>query len=109
MLSSRLRDGGYVRRLWLIPLILVLALGYALIDARSGVAQARRLRGDLEAAQARIEALRAKNEALRAEVASLRDDPFARERALREELDLARPGEVVVRMPREESQSPRIP
>ena len=93
----------------MIPLVLVLALGYALIDARSGVAQARRLRADLEAAEARIEALRARNESLRAEVASLRDDPFARERALREDLDLARPGEVLVRMPREESQSPRIP
>jgi cell division protein FtsB len=87
----------------------LLALGYALFDARSGVGQARRLQGDLDAAHARIDALRSRNERLREEGRALREDPFARERALREGLGLARPGEILVRIPREESQSPRIP
>jgi len=101
--------GGTVRRLWLIPLVLLIALGYALLDGRSGIGQARRLTGDLDAAHARIEALRAKNAQLHEEAASLRDDPLARERALREDLDLARPGETLVRIPREEHETPRIP
>ena len=98
-----------MRRLWLIPLVVLIALAYALFDARSGVGQARRLQNDLDAAHARIGALRAKNERLREEAKDLREDPFARERALREDLGLARPGEILVRIPREESQSPRIP
>jgi cell division protein FtsB len=98
-----------VRRLWLIPLVLLLALGYALLDGRSGIGQARRLKGDLDAAHARIDALRTKNEQLRREATSLRDDPFARERALREDLDLTRPGETLVRIPRDERETPRIP
>jgi len=98
-----------VRRLWLIPLVVLIALGYALFDARSGVGQARRLQVDLDAANTRIDALRTKNERLREEARDLREDPFARERALREDLGLARPGEILVRIPREESQSPRIP
>ncbi len=98
-----------MRRLWLIPIIVLLAIVYALIDSRSGVGEARRLRADLGAAQARIDALRAKNDELRAEATAFRDDPFARERAVREGLDLARPGEILVRIPREEAESPRIP
>jgi cell division protein FtsB len=93
----------------LIPLVVLLALGYALFDGRAGIGEARRLQGELDASSARIEALRAKNQALREEARALRDDPFARERALREELDLARPGEILVRIPREETETPRIP
>jgi cell division protein FtsB len=98
-----------VRRLWLIPVVILLALGYAFFDGRSGLAQERRLREELAAADARIDELRARNEQLRQEARALRDDPFARERALREDLDLARPGEIVVRIPREEGRTPRIP
>lgn len=109
MLRARLRNGGYVRRLWVIPAMLLLALGYALLDGRSGVGEARRLQAELDAADARIGALREKNASLRQDARSLRQDPFEFERALREVLDLARPGEVVVRFPREESRTPRIP
>lgn len=98
-----------MRRLWLVPLVVVLALGYALFDARSGVGQVRRLQAELAAAETRIEALRVRNESLRAEAAALRADPFARERAMREGLGLARPGEILVRIPRENDESPRIP
>jgi len=98
-----------VKRLWLVPLVVLLALGYAFFDARSGVGEARRLRGELDAARGRIEALRARSESLRAEEEALRADPFARERVWREDLDLARPGEIVVRMPRDGERSPRIP
>lgn len=98
-----------MKRFWLVPLILLIAAGYALLDARSGLGSVRRLRTDLGAANARIDALRSGNAALREEARQLREDPFARERALREELDLARPGEILVRIPREEPGTPRIP
>lgn len=98
-----------MKRFWLVPLVLLLAAGYALLDGRSGLGTARRLRADLGVANARIDELRRSNEALREEARQLREDPFARERALREELDLARPGEILVRIPREEPGTPRIP
>lgn len=98
-----------MKRWWLIPVVLLIALGVALLDTRSGVREVRRLRGELAASHARIDALRARSEALRVEEEALRADPFARERVWREELDLARPGEIVVRMPRDVGRSPRIP
>ena len=98
-----------MKRFWLVPLVLLLAAVYALLDGRSGLGTAQRLRADLGVANARIEELRRANDALRMEARQLREDPFARERALREELDLARPGEILVRIPRDEPGTPRIP
>ena len=109
MLAGGVATGGYVRRLWLIPIVLALAVGYALLDSRSGFREAHRLRSDLHAANGRIAQLQSRNEALRDQVASRRDDPFAQERAIREELGLARPDETVVRFPREGRETPRIP
>lgn len=103
-----------MRRLWLAPLVLVVALVYAWLDGNSGFGSAKRLREDLHAARERIASQRLHNEALRAEARALREDPFAREQAIREDLDFARPGEIVVRMPREDGDAkkhgtPRIP
>lgn len=98
-----------MKRLWLVPLVFLVALAYALLDDRSGLRTADRLRGELESAEARIAGLRDENARLREEARALREDPFARERALREELDLARPGEVLVRMPPRADGTPRIP
>jgi len=52
------------------------------------------------AAQERGRALADRNEALRTEIDALAADRFVQERAVREELRWARPGEVVVRVPR---------
>lgn len=92
-----------------MPLIVLLALVYAFLDSRSGIVGALRLRADLDAAQARIDAIRSRNDDLRSQAMAFREDPFAREQAIREGLDLARPGEILVRIPREDGRSPRIP
>lgn len=98
-----------MRRLWLIPLVMLLALAYALLDGRSGISQARRLGGELEAAHGRIDALRARNDRLRQDATALRSDAFEQERLVRETLGLVRPGETVVRIPSERPETPRIP
>lgn len=69
----------------------------ALVDSESGLAIWRELRLDLAGSGERIERLIAENEALRSELAALEQDPGAIDRAIREELDLALPGEVVFR------------
>lgn len=69
----------------------------ALLDEDTGVAIWRELRRDLDTANARVERLMRENDALRSEIALLESEPAALDRAIREELDLVRPGEVVVR------------
>ena len=76
------------------------AVGASAIDERSGLPTWRRLRDDLAATRARIEILRGDIDALRREVEALEADDFALERAIREDLGLARPGESVVRLDR---------
>ncbi len=75
---------------------MVVALAVALLDPEIGVRRWWRLERDLGEATARIEALRAGVAALAAERDALRADDFAIERAIREDLGLARPGEILV-------------
>ncbi len=76
---------------------LVLVLIVAAADADSGLSAWMRLRTELADASDRIQQLRAENAGLREEVTALRSDSFAIERAIREDLELARSGETVVR------------
>jgi len=72
-------------------------LAIVMLDQKSGLPAWLRLRAELTASQARIDALSARAKTLREEIEALERDPFAIERAIREELGLARPGERVVR------------
>ena len=85
-------------RLSWIPILGLAAVAWSAIDERSGLPAWQRLRADLAAAQARIEILRGDIDALRREAEALEGDRFALERAIREDLGLARPGESVVRL-----------
>jgi cell division protein FtsB len=69
----------------------------ALLDQDSGVAIWLELREDLASSTARVDLLVAQNDSLRSEIELLEADPTAIDRAIREELDLALPGEVVFR------------
>ena len=72
----------------------------ALLDEDSGLPIWRELRADLATSQSRVAVLARENEALRQEIATLEAEPAAIERAIREDLDLALPGEIVVRFAR---------
>ena len=104
MLPARFAKGGRVGRSrlqarlrpWLLPGLLVVALGVALADPEIGAARWWRLERDRGEAQARIDALRQEVRQLETQRVELRDDPFAIERAIREDLGLALPGEVLV-------------
>ncbi|MBW2273293.1 MAG: septum formation initiator family protein [Deltaproteobacteria bacterium] len=69
----------------------------ALFDGELGLPAWFELRADLAGCDERIEELNSEIAVLRSQVAALESDPFALERAIREDLGLARPGEVVVR------------
>lgn len=84
----------------LVPVLVGMAVSVAAMDRDSGLRTWFRLRGDLEAAEERIARLQALNFRLKAEVEAFGRGPFAEERAIREELGLARPGETVIRFVR---------
>lgn len=93
------------------PLILALLLvagaaAWAWLDADNGVDTWRRQQREVEEAEARARAHETRNEALRAEIEALAGDPLVQERAVREELRWARPGEIVVRTPRGDAPLP---
>jgi cell division protein FtsB len=98
-----------VRRFLWIPALLGAATLYSVFDDGAGIRTWLRLASDLRSAQESIDALRLEVAALRREAAALESDPAALESAIREDLEYARPGEVVVRLPLAASTNARIP
>lgn len=83
-----------------IPIALAIvaaAVGVAVADTNSGVRTWLQVRRDLAVAQARVAELEQRVASREGGTESLRTDPLARERAIREDLGLAKPGEIVVR------------
>jgi cell division protein FtsB len=80
--------------------MIVSGLVLAIFDQKSGLPTWWRLRGELADGEARLARLSEETSGLRDEIRALEEDPFAIERAIREELELARPGEVVIRFSR---------
>jgi len=97
-----------VKALLIIAALLSLALAYAAADEGAGIPRWLRHRDGLERADARIADLESRIEALRTEVAQLEAGGFAIERAIREDLALARRGETLIQLPGTTS-NPRFP
>ena len=95
----RRRGGGVLRNVAITLGVVAMVAAFAGWDPETGIRSWWRLRGDHEAAQDRIAQLENTIRGLRSEAEALRDDPFAQERAIREDLGFARPGETVVRLP----------
>lgn len=83
---------------WPIPGFALAAFVFAWVDGDSGLRTWWQLRQDHAAASARIATLRADVATHQETSASLEADDFAIERAIRERLEYAKPGETVVRM-----------
>jgi cell division protein FtsB len=98
-----------VRGLLLIPALIALAAAYAAVDPDSGIETWRRMRADLLGAEVRIDGLRDEIAALERSNAKLESDEFAIETAIREDLELARPGERVLRLSNPKDSNPRFP
>ena len=92
-----------------VALLLGLGLVRAALDQESGVRSWLHLRSELEEARARVAVLREENRRLHEEAELLESGDFALERAIREELELARPGQILLRLRRGDVPSARIP
>lgn len=91
-----------MRGVLLGALLATAVLVMAIVDQDSGLRTWLRLRHDLAQSRERVGQLQVEVTGLERQVAALRQDPFAEERAIREVLGLARPGEVVVRFREED-------
>jgi cell division protein FtsB len=98
-----------LKGLLVVSALIVVAMVYASLDPGSGIRTSLRLHADLRDAQARIAVLRGEIASLDRDAEVLKQDDFALERAIREQLLLARPGETVVRTGGASSSNPRIP
>jgi cell division protein FtsB len=98
-----------VRRLRIVSALLAVSLVYLAVDRRSGISTWMHQRADLENSDEQIAELEAENARLEQEIESLQRDAFAIERAIREDLEYARIGETVIRVPDESDSNPRIP
>jgi cell division protein FtsB len=81
-----------------VGVLAALALAHAALGQETGVRRWWHLRGELAEARGRIEALRQETQRLAREAQRLEADEFALERAIREELGLAKPGQTLVRL-----------
>lgn len=86
-----------MRGVLLGALLVTAVLGMAIVDQDSGLRTWLRLRHDVAQSQARVHELRVEVAELELQVTALREDPFAEERAIREVLGMAMPGEVILR------------
>ena len=98
-----------MRTLGLGTCVIALMAISALLNHESGVGIWLEMREDLSGSAARVAQLRRENDEMRQEIRMLEADPAAIDRAIREELDVALPGEIVVRFTRTEEAGPRTP
>ena len=96
------------RSFWIPALLGAVAL-YAIFDDAAGLRTWLRLDAELSAKHEGIARIRAEVASLERERDALGSDPAAIERAIREDLEWARPGEVLVRLPRTDRPNTRIP
>lgn len=89
-----------MRITWLAALLLAAVAIVAIVDTDSGIPMWFRLRHDVGDVEHRVAALVRETNALREQIEALESEPFALERAIREDLELALPGEVIVRFDR---------
>lgn len=88
-------------------LILVcLALVVHEIFGQNGILALRHQRRELEALQQKIQQLQQENEQLARQIKALRSDPKAIEQLAREQMRMARPGEIIYTLPEKDPQKP---
>ena len=79
--------------------LLVLVIIVHDIFGTHGFLAMRRTQGEIKRVQANLDKLSKENEALAQEVKDLKSDPRLIEKIARDDLGLARPGEVIIRIP----------
>lgn len=109
MTGIRSRPPLWRRHLWKILGLALLALGIHDVFGSHGFLAMRRTQKQIEQLQGEIERLNQENHELTDHVDALRTDPKTIERIAREEMGLARPGEMIFKLPPPATQEPSRP
>lgn len=86
----------------LLLAVLAVVLVMSFLFSREGISELQRARRRVSELETRIQTLERENAQLEAEIRSLQESTFAMERIAREDLGMAREGEVVYMLPEEE-------
>jgi cell division protein FtsB len=89
-----------VRAFLFAGIAIAAGLVLAVSNAESGLPMWWQLRSELRSSSQRTDELSQRNDHLREEIAALHSDPFALEMAIREDLEFARRGEIIIRFDR---------
>jgi cell division protein FtsB len=101
--SRKAKKNGHAERLgrglrWALSLLVLLVAMHGIFGDHGYLAM-RRARADVEKLRREVEQLDEQNQHLSGEVKALKSDPAAIERVAREEMGLAKPGELIFRLP----------
>jgi cell division protein FtsB len=92
-----------------VLLLVCIALVVHEIFGQHGFLAMRRQQKEVEALQQQLQHLQQENLELGRQIKALRSDPKAIERVAREQMRMARPGEIIYTLPDKESKSPPSP
>jgi len=87
-----------------VAMLLCLALLVHEVFGPNGLLAMRRQQRELETLQQKIQQLQQENEELERQIKALRSDPKAIERLAREQMHMARPGELIYTLPEKDRQ-----
>ncbi|MBZ5516082.1 MAG: septum formation initiator family protein [Acidobacteriia bacterium] len=104
MLSFRWEDARFRRAAMAALALLALALTVHEIFGEHGYLALRRRRQELQTLQEQVKQLQEENQKLEQQIKALKSDPKAIEKLAREQMKLARPGEVIYVLPDRDTQ-----
>lgn len=106
-------EGDSVKLLLIIPVLIALAVAIGIGNAALGPGSRVPIwlggAGDLGTIEARVAELEAEVAGLKKQAELLQSDPFAIEKAIREDLRLAKSGEIVIHLRGSTRSNPRFP
>jgi cell division protein FtsB len=104
------RDAATLRRNATYILVLVcIALCVHEVFGQHGILAMRREQKEVESLRQRIQQLQQENEKLDKQIKALQSDPKAIERVAREQMHMARPGEIIYTLPEKDSKKNQPP
>jgi cell division protein FtsB len=99
MKDSRWKDPKFARSAILVLLLVCVALVVHEIFGANGYLALRRQKQQHQALQQQIQQLKQENDKLQQQIKALKTDPQAIEKLAREQMHLAKPGEIIYTLP----------
>jgi cell division protein FtsL len=104
MMNFRWEDGRFRRTAMLVLALIAIVLTVHEIFGEHGYLALRRRRQELQTLQEQVKQLKEENQKLEQQIRGLKSDPKAIEKLAREQMKLARPGEIIYVLPEKKPQ-----